>query len=315
MQRGKDAIKHLSALAVIISGCAWGMNSLFVGNLSRMSTLTSPEILFLKTLVGFFFITLIVLFKDRSQFRIRPRDFWMFLLTAISSIALNVTYFSIIDQFEASFGVMCLYISPLFVAILSVPIFREKITLIKLFSIAITILGCVLVSGIITGGNVPPLSIFLLGILTGFGNGAYIVFQRVCRQHYETLTSIWYLLLFVLLGTMIFANPVTAFTKIQSEPAGIPWILLSGTVSTVLPYLFFTWGVKGISAGRASILVASELIVGSLVGILVFHESHDVWKIVGLFLVFAAIILMNIKELAKKRIRIVDTDSEKEKDK
>ena len=69
--------------------------------------------------------------------------------------------------------------------------------------------------------------------------------------------------------------------------------------STVLPYFLYTWGLERIESGKAAILVAVEPLVGALVGMLVFHESRNAVKLVGIALILTAIVLLNLPEKQK----------------
>ena len=45
----------------------------------------------------------------------------------------------------------------------------------------------------------------------------------------------------------------------------------------------------------AAILVAVEPLGGAVIGMTVFHESHDLLKLIGIALILGAIILLNLK--------------------
>lgn len=63
---------------------------------------------------------------------------------------------------------------------------------------------------------------------------------------------------------------------------------------TVLPFLFYTKGLSGIEAGKASILATIEMFVAAAAGVVFFNEKMPVTKTTGMLLVLAAIVLLNI---------------------
>ena len=63
-------------------------------------------------------------------------------------------------------------------------------------------------------------------------------------------------------------------------------------VTAVLAQYFFSLGLGLIGSGKAAIYGATEPIVGSLVGILIFHEESNLMKIAGIIMVIAAILLI-----------------------
>ena len=63
-------------------------------------------------------------------------------------------------------------------------------------------------------------------------------------------------------------------------------------VTGVLAQYAFSVGLNLIESGRAAIYGATEPIVGTLIGILVFHEESNLLKLAGIAMVIAAILLM-----------------------
>ena len=60
----------------------------------------------------------------------------------------------------------------------------------------------------------------------------------------------------------------------------------------MLPYIFYTKGLEGVESGKASIIANVEPVVGALVGVLVFHETLDVWTVLGIVFVLGGVILL-----------------------
>ena len=63
-------------------------------------------------------------------------------------------------------------------------------------------------------------------------------------------------------------------------------------VTCVMAQYFFSVGLNLIESGKAAIYGATEPIVGSLVGIFIFHEESNLMKIIGIIMVIAAILLI-----------------------
>ena len=67
---------------------------------------------------------------------------------------------------------------------------------------------------------------------------------------------------------------------------------LMSLVTGVIAQYVFSAGLKLIESGKAAIYGATEPIVGSLVGILIFHEESGLMKIAGIAMVITAILLI-----------------------
>ena len=103
------------------------------------------------------FVTLIslgvyLLIGNRSKLKVRLKDLWCFFGTGIFSILFfSYCYFTTIQLTSLSVACILLYTAPVFVMVLSVFLFREKITLQKLMALVLAFAGCVLVTGL--GGS------------------------------------------------------------------------------------------------------------------------------------------------------------------
>ena len=64
---------------------------------------------------------------------------------------------------------------------------------------------------------------------------------------------------------------------------------------TVLPYIFYTYGLSGLETGKAAIVVTVEPLVGTLVGFIFWKEEINIEKIIGILLIFSAVIILNLK--------------------
>ena len=75
-----------------------------------------------------------------------------------------------------------------------------------------------------------------------------------------------------------------------------PWMyaILQATISTVIPYLIYTVGLKYTENSTASIIASTEPVVATLAGLIVFSEIPSVPSAMGIILVLGAIALLNI---------------------
>ena len=65
--------------------------------------------------------------------------------------------------------------------------------------------------------------------------------------------------------------------------------------------MLYTLAVKKIDPSRASIISSFELIVGSLAGMIIFNEPHEIGKIIGMLIILAAIILLSLSDKKDKK--------------
>ena len=286
-------MKQKAALSVILSGILWGVTSIFIRALSA-GGLDAMQITSVRMIVAASVFTVVILITDPEKLKIRLKDIWMFVGTGIISVVLfNCLYFFTIIKSQASVAVVLLYTSPVFIMIMSALLFKERITPRKITALVLTFSGCVLVAGFLGGEySITPL-ILLTGLGSGFFYAMYTVFGRFALKKYDTVTVTVYTFIFGLAGSLPIGKIKSTAEALKAEPQLIFWCLCVGIISTVLPYFFYTWGLQRMEAGKAAILVAVEPLVGAIVGMTLFRESHGILKLIGIALILSAIFIMN----------------------
>lgn len=278
---------------MIGAGSLWGCISLFVRALDAAG-LSAAEISSVRMAVGALGMLAIILALDKAKLRIRLRDIWLFVGTGVVSVTLfNVCYFTCINLSEASIAVVLLYTSPIWIMLMSALFFRERITARKLGALGLTFAGCVLVAGVL-GGDVrlTPLAL-VAGLASGFFYATYSIFGRVALQRYDTLTITFYTFLMGMVASLAMGDPAHTVAVAAADPALLAWYVGLGIFCTIAPYLLYTTGLKHLETSRAGILATVEPLVGGLLGILVYGESTGAFKLGGMALILAAVVLVN----------------------
>ncbi len=290
--------KHnIGPLLIILAGCFWGSMGIFVRRLSTFGF--SPiQIVALRITVAALAFSLLLLIKDRSGFRIAPRDLPLFLGLGFGSILFfTVCYFSAITIMPLSTAAILLYTSPIWIMLMSVLFFREKLNRIKLTALALAFAGCVLVSGI--SGEGLTLTGLLLGLGSGIGYGLYSILGTVALRKYSPYTVTTYTFLFAAAGSWLVCRPADMISKIAAADnltGLLLFCVLTGLVTAVIPFLTYTLGLRTVEASRAGILATIEPLVATLVGIVVFSEPLTLLSGLGIVLILAAVILLNRKQ-------------------
>ncbi len=288
----------VSVAMILTAAAGWGLIGLFSRPLTAAG-LSALQVTFVRSVIVFVGMGVFLLVKDRSLFRIDPRDIWIFLGTGLVSIVFfNVCYFTTIQMTTLAAASILLYTAPCFVMLMSAVFFKEKITGQKLAALALAFGGCVLVSGIGAGGITP------FGLLTGVGSGlgyaTYSIFGKVALKKYHTFTVIFYTFVVSTVCLAPFVHMGQGAAIVAGSGKTVLLALGLGLVSTFMPYVFYTGGLENVEAGKASVLAFAEPMVATLAGIAVFHERLNVMNAAGIGLIFAAIVLLNVPVGRKK---------------
>lgn len=281
-------------LMVIIGGALWGGIGLFVKLLAEAG-ISSLQITAVRSGFSMLCLGLFLLMAQREAFRIQWKDFYYFIGTGIFSLSFfNYCYFNAIALSSISVAVTLLYTAPIFVMMMSSLFLGEKFTRNKLLALIMTICGCILVTGVLHQQGVVSREAILFGLGSGFAYSLYSIFGKFALQKYQPMTVIFYTFLFATMGTF-FVTDVPALIQDLSQTRIFYGAIGIAFFCTVLPYLFYTCGLKGIEPGKASILATVEPLVAAGIGIFIFHESAEWSKLLGMGLIFSSVLLVQRK--------------------
>ena len=295
---GADIIKN--SIYIILAGLFWGIIPLFVRQLQETG-FDSMETVCIRVTISSILLILFIVLKDKSKLRIRLKDIPLFMGTGVLSIVFfNFCYFEAIKIIGgSSLPALLLYTAPVFVMIISLFLFKEKITKKKVISLLMTLGGLILVTGVLSSSGNISFKAVLLGLGSGLGYALYSIFGKFLVNKYDSLTITTY----TFITASIFAIPISKITNNISLVFSFNTItsgIALAFVCTVLPFLLYTTGLKKTEAGKASVLATIEPFVASIVGLIFFNESITIEKVSGMLLILSAVIILNIN---KKNIR------------
>lgn len=282
----------ISVIMILIAAAGWGVIGVFSRPLSG-ANLNAMQITAVRSIVVVIGMGIFLLLKDRSMLRIELKDFWIFLGTGLISIMFfNVCYFLTIERTTLATASILLYTAPCFVMLMSALFFKERITVQKLVALVLAFWGCILVSGF-AGGEITGFAL-MTGIGSGLGYASYSIFGKVALKKYQTYTVIFYTFVVSTIALLPFAQiPALIITLVNDVPSAL-YALGLGIISTFMPYIFYTSGLRYVEAGKASVLAFAEPMVATVAGIVIFKELLYFQNAVGILLIFGAIVLLNI---------------------
>ena len=285
--------KSAGTLLILLAGVFWGSMGLFVRRLQQLG-LTPVQITAARLRLAGLIFCLILLLREPKDFRLRWKDLPLFLGLGLGSVLfLTVCYFTAISLMPLSTAAILLYTSPIWVMLLSVLLFHEKLNGRKLIALALAFGGCVLISGL--GGEPLTFRALLIGLGAGFGYGLYSILGAMALRRYEPLTVTTYALLLSGLGSCFLASPLQIRSQLAAAGSGypLPLLALTALITAVIPYLCYTLGLRRVEPSRAAIFATVEPLVATLFGVFVFHEPLGLPAALGIALILAAVVLLS----------------------
>lgn len=286
--------QFLGPALIILAGVFWGSMGIFVRKLGEYG-LSPIQIVCIRLVLAALLFCLIQIIKDPAGFRISRRDIPLFLGLSLGSILFfTVCYFTAITMMSLSTAAILLYTSPIWIMLMSLLFFHEKLTARKVVALLLAFGGCVLVSGI-SGGGITAKGLFI-GLGAGIGYALYSILGTVALRRHSPLTVTTWTFLFAAFGSLSISQPsemVARFTTAPSVPGLLGFCLLTALVTAVIPFLAYTLGLRSVEASKAGILATVEPMVATLVGVFVFSEPLTLMSGAGVLLILSAVVILN----------------------
>ncbi len=286
-------MKTRAFLFVIFAGVLWGTSGIFSYLLTPYG-FTAWQMTALRGLVALLCLLIYASFFRCASFRVQWRELLLYLFVGLSLFGTSGCYFAAMRLTSVSTAVVLMYTAPILVMLFSVLFWKERFTKLKLLSVAVMLLGCVLVSGVIGGLRLNAIGL-AVGLLSGISYASYnILTKYATKKGCPPLSITLYGALFMALIALCVCRPHLILTAVSSRPAvTLPLILLLGAVTFILPYLFYAKGLEALPAGTASSLSIVEPMSATLFSIAFLHEKPSVFSILGILLILSAVFLLS----------------------
>lgn len=288
---GKMRARSGGAMA-LAAAVLWGFIGLAVRPLSGLG-LTAVELTFVRSAAAFIGAAAMALCRGGSL-RIRLRDLWIFLGSGLASVVFfNVCYFYTQKTLPLAVSSVFLYTAPFFVAGISAGVFGERLTAGRVGALAAAFIGCVMVSGALSGNSSSSLNMPITlkgaaaGVGSGFGYALYTVFGRLAARRYSAEVFMAY--------TFFIAScALTPFVSVghivgAAQGGGGAALAAFALIFTLLPYLLYTASLGRLSGSTASALAFAEPLTSAAVGYVFFGERLMAVQAAGIILTAAAL--------------------------
>lgn len=253
------------------------------GIVASFIPLSSPEIVFTRTLIGSVFLVLV--FAASRQ----PLRFWRnkrhFLYLAISGMAMGISWvflFEAYAQIGVSLATLAYYTGPVIVMILSPIVFKERFTAAKLIGFMAVVLGMIIVNGkALLQGEVSWGLVF--GIMAAFTYAFMVIFNKKATSIIGLENPMWQLIIsFITVAIFLGLRQGLA---ISIPPGSLAPILLLGIVNTgVGCYLYFS-SIGDLPLQTVSILGYLEPLSALFFSALFLGEALTLLQLVGAALI------------------------------
>ena len=285
---------------ILLSGVFWGSSCLFINGLSGVG-FSAAQITTVRLTVAALILNLMLIVKGKGfRYYKMPWQSYLYLFCAgiFTVFTMCNSYYRSVVETSSAVAAILLYLAPIFVMLMSLYFFGERLTVQKCVAGVLALVGCGLVSGIASGFTF-NLQGVLFGLLSGFSYALYSIFSVFfMRKNKEPLVFTTFCFTFAALACLIFSPPwVIGSMAAASETPALTLLLfvLLGLCTGVIPFSLYTAGLVAVKPDVAAILSYAEPLTACIFSVLILHEPMDGFGVAGVILVCAAIVLLNIK--------------------
>ena len=218
-------------------------------------------------------------------------------------VGYNFFFFSGLKHITASRAAMIISLNPSAITILSILIFKDKLTKLKFAGIILSLMGALIV---ISQGNLQEVfqgkiglgELFILGCVICWS--AFSVLGKIIMKQLKPIISITYACFAgtsILLIPAIMENELSHF--MHYNLAVWPSVFVLGFFGTALGFNWYYEGIDKIGPSRAGIFINFVPVFATLLAILILHEKLYLSLIIGAVFVISGVFLTNYQPKAE----------------
>jgi drug/metabolite transporter, DME family len=242
-------------------------------------------------------LPLLALMRGGRALRLPKRDIAQtFLLGILGVAASNYCYYLAIQRTNVATAIILQYTAPAWVLIYMVARGQQKPTVARVSAVALAIAGIAMVIGIIGPGNLRLDTVGVIAsLLAAFSFAFYNVGGHSILARYDR----WIVLLWTLIAAASFWIVVNPPWKIAAAHySGTQWLflLVFALVSVLGPFSLYFAGLQHLEPTRAIVVSCLEPVFSILIAAVALGEIMKPLQTVGIVMVLAAILLVQMPD-------------------
>ena len=284
-------MKKLSPRAqLILSMLIFGTIGLF----RRAIPYPSSVVALVRSVIGALFLLLVRAIKREPIDRAAVKRNLPKLLLLGAMLGFNwIFLFEAYNHTSVAAATMCYYMAPVFIILLSVPVFGEKLTPRKGVCAAVAVFGMVLVSDVLTTGLHGAKGL-LFGLIAAVLYALIVIVNRTLRDiSAEDRTIMQFAASsLVMLPYVLLTEKLSA---LEPTPKVLLLLVIVGVVHTGIAYVLYFGSIAHVPAQTAALLSYIDPIVAVLLSLTVLREPMSPTALLGAVLVIGAMIASELK--------------------
>jgi len=276
-------------LLIALASILWGTLGV-LGKMAFHYGITPILLIMLRLCVSSCTLFFMIFIFKRELLKIKKHDIPFFVIFGLFPIALQrVAYFYALDFTTATTAVMLFYTYPAIVAVMSVLLFEEKVTMKTVLAIVLTFLGTSFVVKIYeTSRLVVNLPGIFFGLLSSVLFVVYVGMVKRLRKDYSSWTLVFYGDGFGAIAlTLVVAFSLPEVTRFPAQLWSLVFTL--AWVPSLLGYFLYSHALKYVEATKGSVVSIIEPVSAGVFSVVILAEILEPLQLFGILLALLGI--------------------------
>lgn len=257
-----------------------------------------------RTTISFLVLApLLLLLRGKRALHLPKRDFaWTVTIGVLGVAMSNYFYYLAIQKTNVATAITLQYTAPIWVLIYMVSRGIQRATMKRVISVALAILGIAIVVGLFSAGG---FRVNVVGLLAAQIAAITFAFYNIGGSGLVTRHDRWTVVVNTFLGAALFwivVNPPWKIIAAHYSPAQWLFLCVFAITSILIPFSLYFAGLQHLDPTRAIVTSCLEPVFSILVAAVVLGELVGPMQILGIAMVLAATVLVQMPEGQEKTI-------------
>jgi len=269
-----------------------------IGIFRKYIPLSSSLLAIIRGLLGSLFLLLVLKLQKNSLSKESIKKNLKYLLISGALIGINwMLLFEAYNYTSVAVATLCYYMAPVFVILLSPFLLKEKLPISKIKYIALSVIGMVLVSGVLENGveNISEIKGIIFGLSAALCYGIVVILNKkikninaydktIVQLSTASVVLIPYTLLTEKIDFSLFTPSVTAL------------VLIVGIIHTGIAYALYFGSMDKLKARTIAVFSYIDPVISVILSALLLKESIGFIQYIGAILVLGSALMGELKK-------------------
>lgn len=288
--------KLIGILCAIGAAVCYGTNPL--ARFLYAEGMNIPSVLFYRFGLAWVIVAVVMMFRKESL-RVNRREFLTLSALGVLFILSSTTLYTSFNLMPSGIASTILFTYPIMTAAIMTLVFRERLTLLTVVAIALSLVGVALLSFNDDGSTFSLFGIVLV-LISALTYALYIIVVDKSPLQMSSFKINFYVLFYCALGNVVYALVSGQPLMLPPSPTAWFWVSWLAVVPAIMALVMMVYAAKYLGSTPTAILGALEPMTAVLIGVFVFAEPFSLRLSIGIVLILSAVTMVVLSKAKRQ---------------